>query len=192
MNNFSCLIRSSSPAGETRFALGDPLVDSDLEFVAGRARPNTLRAVAHDPKTFFNAVSKGPVEVVAADVFDVAHQRGDRRVTRLSDGESGQSARTIARRLSSVSGFYAYLIACGAEVGTNPVRRGLSTRRRGSRSRTVPLVRVPRTLPQILSPSEVDALVDALRSHRDGLRDVAGRAKPLRGPRPPAHRHPGA
>jgi site-specific recombinase XerD len=169
MNNFPCLVRSSSPAGEARFALGDPLLDSYLEFVAGRARPNTLRAVAHDLKTFFTVIGKDPAEVVAADVFDfLASQRGDRTVIRLSDGESGLSARTIARRLSSVSGFYAYLIARGdSGVATNPVPRGLSTRRRGGRSRTVPLVRVPRTLPQIFSPNEVDALVDALRSHRD-------------------------
>ena len=31
----------------------------------------------------------------------------------------------------------------------------------------VPLVRVPRTLPTILSPAEVDALMTALRTHRD-------------------------
>jgi integrase/recombinase XerD len=42
--------------------------------------------------------------VVAADVFDfLAHQRGDRTVVRISDGESGLSARTIARRLSSMT-----------------------------------------------------------------------------------------
>jgi hypothetical protein len=45
--NFPDLIRWLSPAGETRFSLGDPLVDSYLEF-AGRTRPNTLRAVAFD------------------------------------------------------------------------------------------------------------------------------------------------
>jgi site-specific recombinase XerD len=120
-------------------------------------------------KTFFTVIDKDPAEVVAADVFDfLAVQRGDRTVIRLSDGESGLSARTIARRLSSVSGFYAYVIARGdSGVETNPVPRGLSTRRRGGRSRSVPLVRVPRTLPKIFSPNEVDALVDALRSHRD-------------------------
>ena len=54
-------------------------------------------------------------------------------------------------------------------LAANPVPRGLSTRRgRGSkRSRTVPLVRVPRTLPKILAPGEVDALVGALRTQRD-------------------------
>ena len=65
-----CLIRSSTAAGEARFELGHPLVDRYLEFVAGRSRPNTLRAVAFDLKTFFVVVAKDPVEVVAADVFE--------------------------------------------------------------------------------------------------------------------------
>jgi site-specific recombinase XerD len=169
MNQFPCLIRSSTAGGEARFALGEPLVDSYLAFVAGRCRPNTLRAVAHDLKTFFTVVDKDPVEVVAADIFDfVADQRGDRSVVRISDGESGLSARTIARRLSSVSGFYAYLVARGdTPVASSPVARGLSTRRRGGRRTQVPLVRVPRTLPKILSPSEVTALLGALRTDRD-------------------------
>jgi integrase/recombinase XerD len=169
MNDFPCLVRSSSPGGEVRFALGDPLVDSYLAFVAGRARPNTLRAVAHDLKTFFAVVAKEPAAVTAADVFEfLAQQRGDRTVVRIADRESGLSARTIARRLSTVSGFYAYLVArgdCGVEV--NPVPRGLSTRRGGGQARTVPLVRVPRTLPKILAPDEAAALLAALRTRRD-------------------------
>jgi site-specific recombinase XerD len=47
------------------------------------------------------------------------------------------------------------------------VPRGLSTRRRGGKRREVPLVRVPRTLPKILSPAEVTALLGSLRTHRD-------------------------
>jgi integrase/recombinase XerD len=169
MNPFPCLVRSSSAGVEAGFALGDPLVDSDLAFVAGRSRPNTLRAVAHDLKTFFSVIDKNPVEVVAADIFDfVASQRGNRTVIRITDGESGLSARTIARRLSSISGLYAYLTARGdTSVKVNPVPRGLSTRRRGGRRQQVPLVRVPRTLPKILSPAEVTALLGALRTHRD-------------------------
>jgi integrase/recombinase XerD len=169
MSHFPTLIRSLSPAGETRYSLGDPLVDSYLEFVAGRTRPNTLRAVAFDLKTFFSVVAKHPTVVVAADVFDfLAHQRGDRTVVRISDGESGLSARTIARRLSSVSGFYAYVVARGdTTLEKNPVPHGLSTRRKGGRTQTVPLVRVPRTLPKILDPDQVDALIGALRTHRD-------------------------
>ena len=169
MNDFPCLVRSSSAGGEVRFELGEPLIDSYLAFVAGRARPNTLRAVAHDLKTFFSVIDKAPVDVVAADVFEfLAHQRGDRTVVRLSDRESGLSARTIARRLSTLSGLYAYLVARGdTGVDANPVPRGLATRRRGGRTQTVPLVRVPRTLPKILVPSDAVALLGALRSQRD-------------------------
>jgi integrase/recombinase XerD len=167
MSPFPALIRSSSPSGEPRYCLGDPLVDSYLEFVGGRCRATTLRAVAFDLKTFFSVVDKAPSDVVAADVFDfLAHQRGDRTIVRISDGESGLSARTIARRISSVSGFYAYLVARG-DVAANPVPRGLPTRRRGGRGHLVPLVRVPKTLPSILSPDEVEGLLLSLRTHRD-------------------------
>ena len=169
MTFLPCLVRSSTTAGEVRFELGHPLLDRYLEFVAGRTRPNTVRAVAFDLKTFFTIVDKDPADVAACDVFDfLAHQRGDRTVVRMADRESGLSARTIARRLSSVSGFYAYLVARGdTGVTLNPVPGGLSTRRGGGRSRTVPLVRVPRTLPKILDPAEVQRLLVALRSERD-------------------------
>jgi site-specific recombinase XerD len=60
------------------------------------------------------------------------------------------------------------VIALGeTSLSSNPVPRGLSTRRRGGRSQTVPLVRVPRTLPKILSAEEARALLGALRTHRD-------------------------
>ena len=66
-----------------------------------------------------------------------------------------------------MSGFFAFLQARG-DVAANPVPRGLPTRRERSRPRQgVPLVRVTRTLPRILSPAEVDALTAALRTHRD-------------------------
>jgi integrase/recombinase XerD len=165
------LVRTVSVSGAERYSLGDPLLDRYLEFVGGRSRPNTLRAVAFDLKAFFAIVPKGPLEVSPVDVFEfLAHQRGDRSVVRLSDRESGLAARTIARRLSSISGLYSYLVARGdTGLRANPVPRGLSTRREGGakKSRSVPLVRVPRTLPKVLAPSEVDRLIGALRTHRD-------------------------
>jgi integrase/recombinase XerD len=171
MSSFPCLVRFVLGSGQVRYRLGERLVDRYLEFVAGRCRPDTLRAVAFDLKAFFAVTGKGPVEVTAADVFDfLADQRGDRTVVRLADRESGLSARTIARRMSSVSGLYAYLVARGdTPVRVNPVPRGLMTRRQGGtmRSRMAPLVRVPRTLPGILSPEEADRLAGALRTHRD-------------------------
>src|SRR6516162_11813390 len=171
MSSFPCLVRGVSGSGQVRYRLGERLVDRYLEFVAGRCRPNTLRAVAFDLKAFFAVTGKDPVQVTAADVFDfLADQRGDRRVVRLADRESGLSARTIARRLSSVSGLYAYLVARGdTPVQVSPVPRGLATRRLGGprKPRLVPLVRVPRTLPRFLSPPEADRLLGALRTHRD-------------------------
>src|SRR5215469_701601 len=169
MSSFPCLVRVVSGSSQVRYRLGHPLVDRYLEFVAGRVRPNTLRAVAFDLKVFFTVVAKDPVTVAPVDVSEfLAHQRGDRTVVRLADRESGLSARTS--RLSSVSGLYGYLIARGdTPVQVSPVPRGLPARRvgRGARSRMMPLVRVPRTLPRILSPQEADQLLGALRTHRD-------------------------
>ena len=99
----------------------------------------------------------------------LAQQRGDRSVVRMADRESGLSARTIARRLSSVSGFYAYLIARG-DTGW---RR---TRCRGGWPRAVRAARAVAAraagagaahAAEILSPAEVDRLVAALRTDRD-------------------------
>ena len=107
MGGFPCLVRLVSGSGQVRYRLGERLVDRYLEFVAGRCRPSTLRAVAFDLKAFFAVAGKDPVQVTAADVFEfLADQRGDRTVVRLADRESGLSARTIARRPSPVSGLY--------------------------------------------------------------------------------------
>ena len=46
------------PGGGDRFSVGHGLVDEFLEFAASRARPNTVRAYAHDLKTFFTVVGK--------------------------------------------------------------------------------------------------------------------------------------
>lgn len=154
--------------------LGHPVVDGYLEFVAARARPNTLLAVAYDLKVFFTEIAKEPAEVATVDVLEfIKAQRAPRRgtkVVRLEDGEAGLSARTVKRRLASVSGLFAYLVARGdSGVASNPVPRGLAARRPGQRGavRAVPLIRAPRTLPRVLAPAEVDAFMRALRTRRD-------------------------
>lgn len=50
--------------------LGRPLMDDYLEFVAARARPNTLLAAAYDLKVFFAVVGKEPAAVTTADVLE--------------------------------------------------------------------------------------------------------------------------
>jgi integrase/recombinase XerD len=85
----------------------------------------------------------------------------------VQDKARGVSSRTLRRRLSSVSGLFAFLHVRG-DVATNPVPRGLPTRRERQRPRQgVPLVKVTRTLPRILTPDDVDSLNCALRTHRD-------------------------
>ena len=121
------------------------------------------------------------MEVAAADVFEfLAHQRGDRSVVRLADRESALSAWTIARRLSSVSGLYAYLVARGdTPVQVDPVPRGLTRREGGSkRSRTVPLVRVADPAEDLVSAGGGPAGGGAAHAPGpgDGAGDAAGRA----------------
>jgi integrase/recombinase XerD len=166
---------SSDRSGGLAVRVGSPLADVYLEFLAGRCRPNTVLAAGYDLKVFFSVVGKPPEEVRPADVlaFVTAQRTGKpgvhgglQAVDR--DGEPvGVSAATVRRRLSIVSGFFAFLQARG-DVPANPVPRGLPTRRERSRpGQGVPLVRITRTLPRILSPAEVDALTAALRTHRD-------------------------
>jgi len=155
------------------YVVGHRLVDEFLEFAAGRARPNTVRAYAHDLKAFFTVVAKDPLEVRAADVFGFINAQararlGAENVVRITDGHSGLSSATIRRRLAAISAFYGYLIARGDRgVDTNPVPRGLPTRRRRRNGRGQPLVGAVRRLPRILEPEEVGALMAALRTQRD-------------------------
>ncbi|MGE5288471.1 MAG: tyrosine-type recombinase/integrase [Micromonosporaceae bacterium] len=156
-------------------AIGVRLADEYLEFLAGRCRPNTVLAAGYDLKVFFRVVAKPPAQVRPADVlaFITAQRtgntggRGVLQPTGRGGETGGVSAATVRRRLSIVSGFFAFLLARG-DVAANPVPRGLPTRRERFRPRQgVPLVRAPRTLPRILSPAEVDVLTAALRTHRD-------------------------
>jgi integrase len=168
--SFVCVVRDD---GVREYRVGHEVVDEYLGFVAGRARPNTVRAYAHDLKVFFADVGLEPAEVTARDVLGfVGRQqrprRGSENVVRI-DGSAGLSSATIKRRLAAVSSFYAYLVIRGdAGVTANPVPRGLPTRRsRRRHERGVPLVRGVRRLPRILNPDEVDALMGALRTDRD-------------------------
>jgi integrase/recombinase XerD len=166
---------SGDCSGGLAVGVGVPLADVYLEFLGGRCRSNTVRAAAYDLKVFFTVVGKPPEEVGPADVlaFITAQRtgraggRGVLQPVSWGDEPGGVSAATVRRRLSIVSGFFAFLQARG-DVAANPVPRGLPTRRERSRPHQgVPLVRVTRQLPRILSPAEVDALTAALRRHRD-------------------------
>jgi integrase/recombinase XerD len=165
------LVRRVDAAGNPSASLGHALVDDYLEFVAARCRPNTLLATAYDLKVFFSVVPKEPTDVVTADIFVfITAQKKPRRgprIVRLEDGEAGLSARTVKRRLASVSGLFGYLMTRDdLAIECNPVPTGLANRRR-SVNRGAPLLRTPRTLPRVLGPSEVEAVLGALNTARD-------------------------
>jgi integrase/recombinase XerD len=164
------LQRSRNTAGDLVVRFGVAVLDGYLEFLAVRSRPNTVVAVGYDLKVFFTVVGKPPRRVVAADVLafvTAQYAGGPARRLQVAGNAGGVSARTVRRRLSSVSGLFAFLQARG-DVAGNPVPRGLPTRRERQRPRQgVPLVRTPRTLPRILEPVQVDALLAALRTYRD-------------------------
>ena len=127
--------------------IGVPLADVYLEFLNGRCRPNTVLAAAYDLKVFFEVVARPADQVRPADVLGfITAQRAGRAGSRALQGvrglgeSGGVSAATVRRRLSIVSGFFAFLQARG-DVAANPVPRGLATRR--ERSRPGPYRRVP-------------------------------------------------
>ena len=117
------LTRTRNAAGDLVVRLGAGLLDEYLEFLAGRRRPNTVLAVAYDLKVFFTAVGKPPRRVCPVDVLAfMTTQRtgGQGRLQVAGGGAGGVSARTLRRRLSSVSGLYGFLLARG-DVTANPV-----------------------------------------------------------------------
>jgi integrase/recombinase XerD len=86
--------RIARKGGGERLVVGHRLVDEFLEFAASRARPNTVRAYAHDLKAFFSIVAKEPVEVRPADgmAFVTARRRPRpeaEKVVRISDRRPG-------------------------------------------------------------------------------------------------------
>jgi len=124
------LSRSRNAADDLVVWLGVGLLDEYLEFLAGRCRPNMVLAVAYDLKVFFTVVGKPPRRVRPVDVlaFMTAQRTGGDGRLQIAEAGGGVSARTLRRRLSSVSGLYGFLLARG-DVTVNPVPRGLPTRR---------------------------------------------------------------
>ena len=97
--SFECHVRSD---GERAYRIGHQLIDEFLEFVVGRARPNTVRAYAHDLSVFFSVVKKDPLEVRAKDVMAfVTAQRHPQARGRERGTHRGRMSRGFRRRPSS-------------------------------------------------------------------------------------------
>ena len=150
--------------------LGHPLVDDYLESVHARLRPNSTLAVVYDLKVFFTVIDVDPIDVRRRHVLEFirVQRTGSTDATVVPiDSSEGLALSTIRRRLSSLAGFYAHLVALG-ELDHNPVQRGMPARSPVTRDRRViPLVRPVRHLPRILDHDDVIRLVAALRTDRD-------------------------
>jgi len=84
-----------------------------LEFIAARARPNTVRAYAHDLKIFFTVVAKEPAEVTSRDVLSFVTQQ--RRVgpwAQVTHGHFEDYKRWLARRPGKHGALSATTISC--------------------------------------------------------------------------------
>ena len=188
-----CLIRSRGPSGEPVVRLGMPLVDDYLEFLAGRCRPNTVLAAAYDLKVFFARRRQAAGGGAAGGRAGVHHRPAHRpRATARwlqpveRRGAGGVSTSTVRRRLSIVSGFFAYLQARG-DVAANPVPRGLPTRRERSASGAGGAADAADPAAAADPDPGRGRRADRRAAHPpgpgDGRGDGARRAAPLRGPR---------
>jgi integrase/recombinase XerD len=136
------VIRSRDRFGELDVRIRVPLADVSLEFLAG---PNTVLATAYDLRVFFTAVGKPPDGVRPADVLAFI---------------------TAQRRLSIVSGFFAFLQARG-DVPANPVPQGAADPAGGFAPAAGRAAgpRHPAAAADLVAGGR--ALTAALRTHRD-------------------------
>jgi integrase/recombinase XerD len=167
---FPCLVGVGRGA-QSPPRLGHPLLDDYLELVAARLRRNSVLAIGFDLKVFFTVIAKDPLDVKRSDVvaFVKAQRFGPTvgNVVRFPDGAAGLALSTIRRRLGSVSGFFAHLVALD-RMDANPVQRGMAVRSPVMREkRVVPLIRPVRQLPKILEVDDVKRLLSALNTSRD-------------------------
>jgi integrase/recombinase XerD len=156
-----------------RLRLGVELVDEYLDFLKCRCRPNTWLNYAHDLKAFFNIVDKPVTNISTQDIFYfIQEQRYPQPAPPSNEyvTAKGVCIRTIKRRLSAISGFYDYLLTRGdTAIQRNPVPKGLTLRGQLSAGtiRSTPLLRAPRTLPQIVPVAEVQRFLASLNTYRD-------------------------
>jgi hypothetical protein len=129
--------------------------------------PSTVLAVGYDSGAFFTAVSVPPERVTTADVlrFMTARRSGRQDGLHLAGDQPDRvSARSLCRRLSSVSGLLASL-----QAGDAPVKRHRRPAESAGTAAAEPgRAALPgtRTLPTILDPAAVDALTAAMCTHQ--------------------------
>lgn len=154
-------------------------VESYLEYGRQRGfRPNTIKAYARGLAQWWTYLEHTGKRWDAVQVHDfgnflaaVRYDEFDPAVTQLRPATAVSEA-TVSLRLRAVIGFYRYQAACGVDAAPflyEQVRahsgRYLAflehVARRGPQRRAAIRVRVPRSATPILTPAEIDALLDA-------------------------------
>lgn len=116
---------------------------------------NTGEAYLRDLSSFLQYTESVSVK----DLNDIKHEHIIGFLTVLSK-ESGVTSRTIARYISSLKGFFTYLLQLGY-LTENPIIR-------------IKAPKISRDLPAVMSKSEIDALLQApAADSKQGLRDKA-------------------
>ena len=86
------------------FVVGHRLVDDFLLFAGGRARPNTVRAYAHDLKTFFSVVARTR-STYALRTCSGSSPRSSRRVSARRTWHGSPTAGRDCRRRRCAAGW---------------------------------------------------------------------------------------
>jgi integrase/recombinase XerD len=150
--------------GELQVSVGHALIDEYLQFLTARARPNTRLAVAFDLKVFFSVIDKTPVRITSGrrdGVLRAARGQPDR-------GPHRRLGRPVAPHHPSAAVVGLGLLRLPAGRGDTSVFRNPVRPPAGKASDVGrPLVRAVTTLPRVLAPAEVDALVGVLHTARD-------------------------
>ena len=152
--------------------------------------PNTVKAYAHDLKDWFVFLADRGLDWRAVRLDDVGEfvawlrlplPARDRRVAVLPSVEHHCTESTVNRKLSAVGAFYTHAVRDGVDVGELLVtwQRGGSRggwkpflhhiSKSGPRPRRTIGLKAPKKLPRVLSPAEVQAILDACDRLRDRL-----------------------
>jgi Phage integrase, N-terminal SAM-like domain len=187
---------SSVSSRESWTVLGDddvPVapVERYLAYLSDIERsPNTVKAYAHDLKDWFAFLADRGLDWRAVQLDDVGEfvawlrlplQARDGRVVVLPSVAHHCTESTVNRKLSAVGAFYTHAARDGVEVGGLLTAWQVGGARGGWRpflyhisksepkQRRVVALKTPKKLPRVLTPVEVQAVLDGCQRLRDRL-----------------------